>query len=133
DEPFSGFDPVNANLIKDEILQLQREGATVIFSTHRMESVEELCDHIALIDHSNKVLDGKVSDIKRTYKSNTFQVGLVTENEKQLEQELKEKFEVSAANFKTLADELKLNIKIDASASPNELLNYLTTKAEVNH
>ena len=82
DEPFSGFDPINANLIKDEILQLRNEGATVIFSTHRMESVEELCDHIALIHKSNKILDGKLQDIKRNYKTNTFEVGLVTENEK---------------------------------------------------
>lgn len=133
DEPFSGFDPVNASLIKDEILQLQREGATVIFSTHRMESVEELCDHIALIHNSNKVLDGKVSDIKLSYKSNTYQVGLITENPIQLEQELKEKFETAPANFKSLADELKLNIKIDTSSSPNELLNFLTTRAQVNH
>ena len=62
DEPFSGFDPINANLIKDEILRLREEGATVIFSTHRMESVEELCDDIALIHKSNKILDGKLVD-----------------------------------------------------------------------
>ena len=69
DEPFSGFDPINANMIKDEILQLRDEGATVIFSTHRMESVEELCDHIALIHESNKILDGKLNDIKRQFKT----------------------------------------------------------------
>ncbi|MCB0458352.1 MAG: ATP-binding cassette domain-containing protein, partial [Flavobacteriaceae bacterium] len=71
DEPFSGFDPINANLIKDEILRLRENGATVIFSTHRMESVEELCDDIALIHKSNKILDGKLVDIKRQYKINT--------------------------------------------------------------
>ncbi|MEP2969527.1 ABC transporter ATP-binding protein, partial [Nonlabens ulvanivorans] len=64
DEPFSGFDPVNANLIKDEILQLRDQGATIIFSTHRMESVEEMCDHIALINKSNVVLSGKLSEVK---------------------------------------------------------------------
>ena len=64
DEPFSGFDPVSANLIKDEILELRNKGATVIFSTHRMESVEELCDHITLINLSNKILDGKLTDVK---------------------------------------------------------------------
>ena len=68
DEPFSGFDPINANVIKDEILYLRDQGATIIFSTHRMESVEELCDHIALINKSHKILDGKLIDIKRTYK-----------------------------------------------------------------
>ena len=66
DEPFSGFDPVSANLIKDEILELRNKGATVIFSTHRMESVEELCDHITLINLSNKILDGKLTEINVT-------------------------------------------------------------------
>lgn len=74
DEPFSGFDPVNANLIKDEIFKLRAQGATVIFSTHRMESVEELCDHIALINKSEKILDGKKLDIKNDHKDGTFTV-----------------------------------------------------------
>jgi ABC-2 type transport system ATP-binding protein len=69
DEPFSGFDPVNADIIKNEILELNRQGATFIFSTHRMESVEELCDNIALIHQSKKILDGTVADIKSTYRS----------------------------------------------------------------
>lgn len=72
DEPFSGFDPVNADIIKNEILELNKKGATFIFSTHRMESVEELCDHIALIHQSKKILDGAVADIKSTYRSNTY-------------------------------------------------------------
>ncbi len=72
DEPFSGFDPINANLIKDEILELKEKGSTIIFSTHRMESVEELCDYIALINKSKKVLEGKKSDIKTQIKPNTF-------------------------------------------------------------
>jgi ABC-2 type transport system ATP-binding protein len=72
DEPFSGFDPINANLIKDEILRLRENGATIIFSTHRMESVEELCDHIALINKSQKILDGKKIDIKNDHKDGTF-------------------------------------------------------------
>lgn len=133
DEPFSGFDPVNANLIKDEILELRNQGATIICSTHRMESVEELCDHIALIHNANKVLDGKVSDIKRTYKSNTYEVGLICNDKEILKNELSEKFEISPANFKTLEDDLKINIKIDQKSSPNELLNFLTSKAEINH
>ncbi|WP_257667511.1 ABC transporter ATP-binding protein [Parapedobacter tibetensis] len=74
DEPFSGFDPVNVNIIKEEILALNRNGATIIFSTHRMESVEELCDSIVLINKSKKILDGKVKDIKNTYRSNTYRV-----------------------------------------------------------
>lgn len=74
DEPFSGFDPVNANLIKDEIFELREKGATVIFSTHRMESVEQLCDHIALINKSEKILDGKKQDIKNNHKLGQYEV-----------------------------------------------------------
>ncbi len=133
DEPFSGFDPINANLIKDEILQLREEGATVIFSTHRMESVEELCDHIALIHKSNKVLDGKLTDIKRQYKTNTFEVGLQSGNSSSVVSEIKDKFEVLPATFKNLNDDIKLNIKINENTSPNDLLSFLTSKAEVHH
>ncbi len=133
DEPFSGFDPINANLIKDEILQLREQGATVIFSTHRMESVEELCDHIALIHKSNKVLDGKLTDIKRQFKTNTFEVGLNTSNKASLIAELNQKFEVLPATFKNLYNDIKLNIKVNNTDSPNDLLSFLTTKAEINH
>ncbi len=72
DEPFSGFDPINANIIKDEILELKEKGSSIIFSTHRMESVEELCDRIALINKSKKVLEGKTGEIKEQFKSDTF-------------------------------------------------------------
>lgn len=74
DEPFSGFDPINAQLIKNEILELREKGATVIFSTHNMGSVEELCDSIALINKSEKILDGRVKDIRKTYRTNTFRI-----------------------------------------------------------
>jgi len=74
DEPFSGFDPINVNLLKDEILELKENGATILFSTHNMASVEELCDHIALINNSQKILEGKVIDIKNQYKSNTYEI-----------------------------------------------------------
>jgi ABC-2 type transport system ATP-binding protein len=74
DEPFSGFDPINADLIKNEILELKEKGSTIIFSTHRMESVEELCDHIALINKSEKVLDGPKSEIKERFKTNTYNI-----------------------------------------------------------
>lgn len=72
DEPFSGFDPINANLIKDEILELRKNGSTIIFSTHRMESVEALCDHIALINKSQKILDGSKKEIKDRFRTGTF-------------------------------------------------------------
>ena len=74
DEPFSGFDPINANLIKDEILELRDRGMTIIFSTHRMESVEELCDYIALIHQSKKILDGPKKAIKEQFKTHTYRV-----------------------------------------------------------
>lgn len=77
DEPFSGFDPINANLIKDEILELKEKGSTIIFSTHRMESVEELCDHVALIHKSHKVLDGSKKEIKQQFKTNTYTIEYV--------------------------------------------------------
>ena len=133
DEPFSGFDPINANQIKEEILQLRQEGATVIFSTHRMESVEELCDHIALIHKSNKVLDGPLLDVKRQFKSNSFEVGLVTGDTKQVLKQIAQKFKVQPAHYKSLNDDLKLTVKSPESVSPNEVLSYLTSLAQVNH
>ena len=74
DEPFSGFDPVNANLLKEEILNLKSKGATIIFSTHNMESVEAICDSIALINKSKKILDGRVLEIKQRFKNNEFEI-----------------------------------------------------------
>lgn len=76
DEPFTGFDPINTNLIKSEIIRLRDQGATIIFSTHRMDSVEEICDEIALINKGEKILDGKLKDIKDDYKSNIYEVQL---------------------------------------------------------
>lgn len=132
DEPFSGFDPVNANLIKDEILELREKGATIIFSTHRMESVEELCDHIALIHKSNKLIEGKLNDVKRAYRSNTFEVGILTSNVEGLMYDLTQKFKVSPAFFKSLNDDLKLQIEL-GTANSNELLHVLTQRGQVTH
>lgn len=133
DEPFSGFDPINAQLIAQEILKLRDEGATIIFSTHRMESVEEMCDEIALINKSNKILDGKLIDIKREFRTHTFQVGLHTDNSKEVEAQLKSSFEVFPPDFKLLGDELTLNVKLNKGESANELLSFLTSKGEVQH
>lgn len=74
DEPFSGFDPINAQLIKNEILELKKNGSTIVFSTHNMGSVEELCDTIALLNKSEKILDGSVKDIRKAYRTNTFKI-----------------------------------------------------------
>ena len=133
DEPFSGFDPINANLIKDEILNLRNEGATVIFSTHRMESVEELCDHIALINKSNKILDGKLDEIKREYQTNTFEVGLITNKKSEIEKEIKNNFHTSKPTFKGLGDNLRLNILLKESQTSDELLSFLVKKAKIQH
>ncbi len=132
DEPFSGFDPVNANIIKDEILELKKNGATIIFSTHRMESVEELCDDIALIHKSNKLIEGKLSDVKKEFRTNTFEVGILTNNVEGLMYDLTQNFTVAQANFKSLNDELKLEISI-GNASTNELLSKLTQRGVVTH
>lgn len=75
DEPFSGLDPVNSNLIKDEIFNLARNGATIIFSTHRMEQVEEICDHIVLVNKGTKILDGTVKQVKQEFKEHLFSIG----------------------------------------------------------
>ncbi|WP_203296020.1 ABC transporter ATP-binding protein [Luteirhabdus pelagi] len=133
DEPFSGFDPINANLIKDEILKLRDHGATVIFSTHRMESVEEMCDHIALINKSNKILDGKLIDIKREYQANTFDVGLQTDNEAAVTAALQEKYEITPTKFKSINDELQYRVKIPETSTANDFINYLTSKGQITH
>ncbi len=133
DEPFSGFDPINANLIKDEILNLKNEGSSIIFSTHRMESVEELCEYIALIDKANKVLDGKLVDIKKEFKTNTYEVGLLVDQKEVLLNELKERFEVTPATFKSLEDDLKLNIKLADGEKSTDLIKFLNRRASINH
>lgn len=132
DEPFSGFDPVNANLIKDEILELKKNGSTIIFSTHRMESVEELCDDIALIHQSNKLIEGKLNDVKREFRKNSFEVGILTANVEGLMYDLTQKFTVAQTHFKSLNDELKLEIQI-GNATPNDLLSLLTQRGQVTH
>ena len=132
DEPFSGFDPVNANLIKDEILELKQKGATIIFSSHRMESVEELCDDIALLHKSNKLLDGKLVDIKKQFRTNTFEVGILTNDETTLMTNLSQKFTIAKTNFKTLNNELKLEINSN-TYTPNEMLQILLQYGQVTH
>ncbi len=125
DEPFSGFDPINANLIKDEILRLRDNGATIIFSTHRMESVEELCDNIALINHARKVLDGPVKEVKDAYKTDTFQV---IGNGSLL---------VMSPDFEVLEQHahngvFRASLRLLNGSTPNDLLRYLIGRVEVH-
>lgn len=125
DEPFSGFDPINANLIKDEILRLREDGATIIFSTHRMESVEELCDNIALINRSKKVLDGPVSEIKDIYKTNTYQI---IGNGHLL---------ITSPDFEVVEQHdnhgvFRASVKLLNGSRPNDLLRYLIERVELH-
>ena len=133
DEPFSGFDPINANLIKDEILDLREKGATIIFSTHRMESVEELCEDIALINKSNKILDGNLHDIKTKFKSNIYEVGVNASNPDSLNKELESIFETTKPSFKTIGENLKLNVKLNDKQNSDELLKILNQSGKVIH
>ncbi|GAB3546066.1 ABC transporter ATP-binding protein [Spirosoma fluminis] len=125
DEPFSGFDPINANLIKDEILELRDSGKTIIFSTHRMESVEELCDHIALINRSHKVLDGPKRAIKEQFKTHTYHV----EYQGQIDN-LPAAFEVLST--RATEDEFwRSDIRIPPDAAVSDLIRYLIDRVAV--
>ncbi len=115
DEPFSGLDPLNANLIKDEIYALAKKGATIIFSTHRMEQVEEICDHIVLVNLGKKILDGTVSSVKRQFKENNFSI------------EIKEGCTLTSNAVFTIINETasKYLIKINEGYAINNVLQYI--------
>ncbi len=125
DEPFSGFDPINAEIITNEILELNRKGATIIFSTHRMESVEQLCDSIALIHKSHKILDGKVKDIKNSYRDNTYRIVYSGD----LKQSANELFTI--IDQKNQADGNHLTLKINGGHTANDLLQFLISRVQV--
>jgi len=120
DEPFSGLDPVNANLIKDEIYNLAKGGATIIFSTHRMEQVEEICDHIVLVNKGKKILDGTVKDVKHNYKENLFRVSF--SNKLMAEHLAIHLFQVKENN------EHEVVIKLDPGYTNNDVLEYFIHK-----
>jgi ABC-2 type transport system ATP-binding protein len=111
---------------------LREQGSTIIFSTHRMESVEELCDHIALLHKSNKLIEGRLDDVKKQYRTNSFEVGILSDNIEGLMYDITQKFTVGQTNFKSLNDELKLEIQL-GNATPNELLHILTQRGQVTH
>jgi ABC-2 type transport system ATP-binding protein len=125
DEPFSGFDPVNAQLITEEILDLKKKGSTIIFSTHRMETVEDLCDHIALINKSKKILEGSKKEVKEQFRSNTFAV------------EHSGSFALPGQRY-TLIDQIpseeglfRSTIKMNQAGSSNDLIRDLIQVTEV--
>ncbi len=114
DEPFSGLDPVNANLIKDEIYNLAQKGATIIFSTHRMEQVEEICDHIILVNKGKKIVDGSVAGVKQQFKEDLFEVGF----DKIPENHASQAFEVIGTKDKSLI------VKINEGYTSNNVLQF---------
>ncbi len=128
DEPFSGFDPINVHLLKKEILNLKNQGASVIFSTHNMASVEEICDHICLIDHSKTVLEGPVDEIKNRFKTHTYEIEWRGDFDK---------LEIEKPNFLDIKNHQKINginktnFQIDKSHVPNDLLKFLLADYEV--
>ena len=124
DEPFSGFDPINANLIKDEIVALKEKGTSIIFSTHRMESVEEVCDHIALIDKSKKILDGPIDQIKNEFKQSIYQIEFSSTNLDFLNH-LPEQFCIVSKKSN------QLEIKIKDSLSPSDLIRFLLNHSDI--
>ncbi|MDN3546876.1 ABC transporter ATP-binding protein [Mucilaginibacter aquaedulcis] len=128
DEPFSGFDPVNAEVIKDEILELNRKGATILFSTHRMESVEELCDSIALINKSQKILDGKVKHIRNSYRNDTY---LIEYTGQQLNFDGTQPFEIVGDTLSE-DDSHIIRIKLNGSHNSNDVLQYLIPRTRIN-
>ena len=133
DEPFSGFDPINANRIKDEILELKEKGTSIIFSTHRMESVEELCDHIALLNNSKKVLDGKLKDIKKAYKNNVYNISVhLNGNAESVLNEITADYNVRASEYNTLEHLMDLKIQLPNNDT-QPILSKLSSKGNVVH
>ena len=121
DEPFSGFDPVNANMIKDQILNLKKNGTTIILSTHRMESVEEMCDYVALINQARKVLDGKVFDVREQFKKNIFNVTLSDIDNDRFDQ-FKKQFEIQDYSIENQLISFDLKNDKDQNLLLNELM-----------
>ncbi|MBQ3593810.1 MAG: ATP-binding cassette domain-containing protein [Bacteroidales bacterium] len=137
DEPFSGFDPINVNLLKKEILELRDKGATIIFSTHNMASVEELCDNIMLINKGQKVLEGSVYQIKQDFKDNKFEIKLRIEGQSNSQifkfsdsQVLPEGFNIESEKIDNNG-ELELIVSADKDINPNILINYLSEKGTI--
>jgi ABC-2 type transport system ATP-binding protein len=128
DEPFSGFDPINVNLLKKEILELRDKGATIIFSTHNMASVEELCDNIMLINKGEKILEGSVYQVKQNFKENKFEVILRRKDTETIC--LPEGFTI-VSEKENKNEETTFIISSDKENNPNILINYLTEKGTI--
>lgn len=129
DEPFSGFDPINVNLLKKEILNLRDEGTTIIFSTHNMASVEEICDHIALINNSEKILEGEVAEIKNRFKEHLFEFVFEGDIPK-FSEKLNEKFEL--VEQQEMGDQIRMKVKLNESFSSNDLLKLIMSHGHIH-
>ena len=130
DEPFSGFDPINANLLKDEIAQLKKEGATIVLSTHNMASVEEICDNIALINRSRKILEGDIFDVKNRFKKNVFSIEVSHCSDDILQQLQDRQYTLCAQSRNDYYS--RFDIKLPDGKSPNELLQFFTQNCEIH-
>ncbi|WP_159519084.1 ABC transporter ATP-binding protein [Sunxiuqinia indica] len=128
DEPFSGFDPINANLLKNEILDLKNQGATIIFSTHNMASVEETCDHIALINQSKKILDGPIDEIKESYKQDIYEIETTVPHDVTSEFS-RNGFQLIDYELKGLSQRVKF--RLEKEMTSNDLLQMLMQKMEI--
>jgi len=124
DEPFSGFDPINTNILKEEILELRKNGATIIFSTHNMASVEEICDHIALINKSKKILDGDINYIRNTYASDIFEINFDGYFNK-LESTLTSDYKIAEVIENSHGAKMKVEV-LNKEMKSNDLLNRMT-------
>ncbi|OYU84614.1 MAG: ABC transporter ATP-binding protein [Flavobacterium sp. BFFFF2] len=131
DEPFSGFDPVNAALIRDEILRLNQEGTSILFSTHRMETVEDLCDHIALIHQSKALLQGPVDEIKRAFRKHTYTVEIEPDSTS-FNAEIQQRFSAKPTHFKSLNQGEQWEIHL-GNHSVKETLHWLNAQGTVSH
>ena len=120
DEPFSGFDPINATLLKEEILSLREKGSTIIFSTHNMASVEELCDHISLINNGKAMIEGPTGEVRKAYKQNLVSIDFSGEQEK-VEDILKSRFEL--LNIQPNNDHVSARLKMQDGQTVNEVLS----------
>ena len=130
DEPFSGFDPINANLLKDEIAQLKRDGATIVLSTHNMASVEEICDHIALINRSRKILEGDIYEVKKRFKKNIFSIQVSNFSADFVHQIQNQQYTICSQSQNDYYT--RFDIKIPDGKSPNELLQFFTQNCEIH-
>ena len=130
DEPFSGFDPINANLLKDEIAQLKKEGATIVLSTHNMASVEEICDHIALINRSRKILEGDIYEVKNRFKKNIFSIQVSNFSNNLVQQIQDQQYTICSQSQNDYYT--RFDIKLPEGNTPNDLLRFFSQHSEIH-